>query len=403
MNDFPAPAFAPVPGRLGPDPDLHAALLAARDASGWLRFDAFMQQALYHPQAGYYTRSSPKLGERPESGSDFVTAPELTPLFGHTLAAQVTELLQASGTQTVLELGAGSGALAEALLDVLPPHVAYRILDVSPSLRGRQAQRLARFGERVQWLEALPESFEGVILGNELLDAVPVRVVVRSVDDEPAWRERGAVWDDTANAWQWQDRPLDRALLAAQDARCAGLLDEIAPQLPPGYTSEIHPQGQALVGTLAARLKRGAMLWLDYGFEERTYYHPQRATGTLMCHRAHRADDQPLAEPGEKDITAHVNFTGVALAAQDAGLDVLGYTSQGRFLINCGLPQRLAELPQATAQERVASARTTANAHKLWAEHEMGELFKVLLLGRGLDATRHWLGFAQGDRTGALG
>lgn len=393
----------------GVSPALHAALLAARDASGWLRFDRFMHLALYQPHVGYYTRDSRKLGAMPQSGSDFVTAPELTPLFGHTVAAQIAELLQASGTHTVLELGAGSGALAQQVIegvDALAPGLLrqYVIVDVSPALMQRQQERLQHLGDRVQWANALPEAFEGVVLGNEVLDAVPVRLVVRGDDAAaPAWLERGVVWDDAAGAWQWRDQPLDSAALAAQDARSTELLDEIAPLLEPGYTTEIHPQAQALVATLAERLQRGALLWLDYGFEQRSYYHPQRAGGTLMAHQAHRADADMLTAIGDKDLTAHVNFTGIALAAQDAGLDVLGYTGQGRFLLNCGLPQRLADLPQSTPQERVASVKTTAYAHKLWAEHEMGELFKVILLGRGLDNRRHWLGFAHGDRTGALG
>ena len=349
---------------------------AIADAGGWLPFDRFMALALYQPGLGYYANAGRKFGVLPGSGSDFVTAPELTPLFGRALAAQVAQGLQACGSVRVLEFGAGSGALAESLLDALGAQVQdYAIVDLSGVLRARQQARLARFGARVRWLDALPAAFEGVVVGNEVLDAMPVQLLHF---DGAAWAERGVVLGPDGQL-AFADRPT--ALRPPVDA-----------PFVPGTTTEVHPQAEAFVATLAGVLRRGLALFIDYGFPEAEYYLPQRHGGTLMCHQAHRADGDPLADVGLKDITAHVNFTGIALAAQDAGLDVLGYTSQARFLINCGLVPMLEGAPIA---ER-------AMAQKLITEHEMGELFKVIALGRGLGAGFEPLGFTQGDRTHRL-
>ena len=342
-------------------------------AGGWLPFDRFMALALYAPGQGYYSRGSRQFGLMPASGSDFVTAPELSPLFGRTLAAQVGQALRLTGTDAVWEFGAGTGALAAQLLAELAPGLAcYHIVDLSGTLAGAQRSRLAAWGEQVQWHSAWPESIEGVVVGNEVLDAMPVQLLHWN---GAQWTERGVVASD--DGFAWADRPT--ALRPPVDT---GFL--------PGTVTEIHLQAEAFVRTLAARLRRGAAFFIDYGFPELEYYHPQRLGGTLMCHRAHRADTDPLRDVGAKDITAHVNFSAIALAAQDAGLTVLGYTSQARFLLNCGIMARLAgcDLP------------TRAMAQKLFQEHEMGELFKVLGLaaGDGFDA----IGFAEGDRSHRL-
>lgn len=356
-------------------------------AGGWLPFERFMAIALYEPGLGYYARGAPIFGTRAEDGSDFVTAPELSPLFGRALArqvAQVFDLLGADdgavgrGSAEIFEFGAGSGALAEQLLGALGERVArYSIVDLSGTLRARQQRRLAPFGARVRWLDAWPERIEGVLLGNEVLDAMPVTLLAF---DGTAWHERGVACD-AAGAFAWADRatPLRPPLAAPYVA---------------GTVTEIHPQSEAFVRSLAARLLRGAAFFVDYGFPEAEYYLPQRHMGTLMCHRAHRADTDALADVGDKDITAHVNFSAVALAAQDAGLDVVGYTSQARFLLNCGFVSLL----------EGADAHTLAAAGKLVNEHEMGELFKVLGLARGLalPAGEDWIGFAEGDRTHRL-
>ncbi len=352
-----------------------AALLRARIAAagGWLGFDDFQAAVLYAPGLGYYAREDAQFGLMPDSGSDFATAPEMSPWFGRALAVQVGEGLASTGTDTVTEFGAGSGALAEQLLDALGERVhRYRIVDVSAALRARQRERLARFGARVEWLDRLPDAIDGVVVGNEVLDAMPVKLLHF---DGKTWFERGVAVEGPHFAWA--DRPT--GLRAPVDA------DFVA-----GTVTELHLQAQAFVATLAERLRRGLVLLIDYGFPEREYYHPQRTGGTLMCHRAHRADTDPLDAIGRKDITAHVDFTAIALAAQDGGLEVLGYTSQARFLVNCGLAEML----------RAADLRAQVMAQRLVAEHEMGELFKAIALGRGIDAPL--VGFSAGDRTHRL-
>jgi len=354
---------------------IHKAIAAN---GGWLPFDRFMALALYAPGLGYYANGSAKFGTMPSSGSDFVTAPEMSPLFGRSLAVQVAEALAQSNTHMVIEFGAGTGALAEQVLDALPAlgaaDVAYRIVDLSGELRARQQLRLARFGDRVRWLDELPEHIEGVVLGNEVLDAMPVQLLHF---DGAQWFERGVVAADDATGFTWRDRPT--ALRPPVDA---GFV--------PDTLTEIHPQAQAWTDTLTRRLQRGVALLVDYGFPEAEYYLPQRRTGTLMCHRAHLADTDPLSDVGLKDITAHVDFTGIALAAQEAGAEVLGYTSQGRFLINCGI----------AAMMQAASLPEQAMAQRLITEHEMGELFKVLAFARGCSFEP--LGFAAGDRSHRL-
>ncbi|KQP45052.1 class I SAM-dependent methyltransferase [Pseudorhodoferax sp. Leaf274] len=343
-------------------------------AGGWLPFDRFMALALYAPGLGYYANAGRKFGAMPEGGSDFVTAPELSPLFGRALAVQVADMLEHTGTDEVLEFGAGTGALAAQLLEHLGNRVRrYTIVDLSAELRARQQARLAMHAGRLHWADALPAQIDGVLVGNEVLDAMPVQLLHRLGGQ---WHERGVVLQGDALAWD--DRP-------------TALRPPIDIPGPHDYLTEIHPQGQAFVRTLAGHVRRGAALLVDYGFPEAEYYHPQRSTGTLMCHQAHRADADPLADLGAKDITAHVDFSGIAVAAQDAGWDVLGYASQARFLINCGLPALMEAAPLAQR----------AMAHRLIAEHEMGELFKVLALSRGVEP---WdaPGFARGDRSHTL-
>ncbi|MDP9045223.1 MAG: SAM-dependent methyltransferase [Pseudomonadota bacterium] len=353
---------------------IHAAIARA---GGWLPFDRLMALALYAPGLGYYASDGLKFGMLPEDGSDFITAPELSPLFGQALARQVAQALHASGTREVWEFGAGSGALAAELLQALGGAIdGYTVVDLSGSLRARQRERLAAYGGRVRWVDELPRSLAGVVVGNEVLDAMPVQLLHF---DGVGWQERGVVAQETGLAWS--DRP-------------TALRPPVAGPFPAGTVTEVHPQAQAFIATLADRLTRGAAFFIDYGFPEAEYYHPQRIGGTLMCHRAHRADTDPLADVGAKDITAHVDFTGIAAAGQAAGLDVLGYTTQARFLMNCGILEALAD----------ADLRTRAHAQKLLTEHEMGELFKVIGFAKNcraelLDAP---LGFTHGDRTHTL-
>ena len=365
------------------DSHLMPGLRQALDAAGgWLGFDEFMALALYTPGWGYYASASRKFGLMPQSGSDFVTAPELSPHFGRALARQVAQALQATGTAEVWEFGAGSGALAAQLLASLAalgvPLARYHIVDLSGSLRQRQQERLAAHAGQVRWLNELPADMRGVVVGNEVLDAMPVQLLARVGG---VWHERGVVLHE--DRLSFADRPTD----LTPPFEVAGRHD---------YLTEIHLQAEGFVRTLADRLSAGAAFLLDYGFPEHEYYHPQRHMGTLMCHRGHLADANPLVDVGLKDITAHVNFSALALAGQDAGLQVLGYASQGRFLLNCGL---LDGMDHASLAER-------AMLQKLVNEHEMGELFKVIAFAADSSGQPYsgWqaLGFAEGDRSHTL-
>ena len=364
---------------------LHSHIVQAiQSAGGWLAFDRFMALALYAPGMGYYAGDLPKFGAMPQSGSDFVTAPELTPLFGQTLAVQVQEALERTGTDEIWEFGAGSGALALQLLDTLGDAVrCYTIVDLSGTLRARQQLLLAQYEGKVRWLQALPERMEGIVVGNEVLDAMPVQLLSRHGGDvDGVWHERGVGVEDDGS-FIWDDRP-------------TALRPPIDIEGPHDYLTEIHPQAEAFIRTLGDRLVRGAAFFLDYGFGEAEYYHPQRHMGTVMCHRAHQSDDNPLVDVGLKDITAHVNFTAMALAAQDQplpggqGWSVLGYTTQAHFLLNCGLAAKMEQQP---LEQRVLAA-------KLIMEHEMGEFFKVLALCKG--GPWEAVGFSHGDRTHRL-
>lgn len=342
-------------------------------SGGWLPFDRYMALALYAPGLGYYAQATRKFGTMPGSGSDFATAPQMSPLFGQCLAVQIDEALQHTGTSEIWEFGAGSGALARELLQALGPRVQrYTIVELSAALRARQQQALAAFADRVQWAEELPEHMSGVVVGNEVLDAMPVKLVVRK---DMVWHERGVTVQDGRLAW-------------------SDVLTHLRPPLEPvgthDFLTELHLQAQAFVRTLGERLESGAAFFIDYGFPESEYYHAQRHMGTVMCHRGHRADTDPLEAPGEKDITAHVDFTGIAVAAQEVDLPTLGYATQGRFLINCGIGERMAALP----------IGEQAAAQRLVTEHEMGELFKVIGFQRG----PFWnaIGFRYGDRTHTL-
>ena len=355
------------------------------DNGGWLPFSRFMEQLLYAPGLGYYAAGSRKFG----AAGDFVTAPEMSGLFGQALARQVAEGMAASAP-VVLEVGAGSGRLAADLLqalealDALPKQ--YCLLELSADLRQRQQATLARevphLAARAVWLDALPERFSGVVVANELLDAMPVDIV--------AWRAEGIFSRGVTLAedgcFTWSERPASGALLAA-----ASEIGEQC-QLPPGYESEIGLASRAWAAEWGHRLERGLLLLIDYGFPRHEFYHPQRGRGTLMCHYRHHAHPDPFYLPGLQDVTAHVDFTAIAAAADAAGLDVMGYASQGRFLLDCGILDCLAAIPpDSTDYLRAAGA-----VNKLLLPHEMGELFKVIALGRGLNEPLR--GFAAGDQ-----
>jgi SAM-dependent MidA family methyltransferase len=331
------------------------------NAGGWISFARYMEMALQ----AYYGRSDRQFGAR----GDFVTAPELGSLFGRTLARQLKEL-----DGPILELGAGTGALAEVLLAELPRE--YFILETSAALRSRQA---ARLGGKVKFLDALPRGFRGVVIANEVVDALPVHAV--------GWREEGIVEKGVSSALSWQERPASGSLL--EEAR--------AIDVPPPYDSEIGLAANAWMRSVADSLEQGVILVIDYGFPRREYYHPQRAMGTLMCHARHRAHGDPFQNPGEQDITAHVDFSALARAARDSGLEVLGYATQAQFLINCGITDVLS---QANVENALHYAPIAAQAQTLLSPAEMGELFKVLAVGRGV--APQLVGFSRGDRSNTL-
>lgn len=370
---------------------LRRVLRDIEQAGGWIGFDRYMQLALYEPGLGYYAASPAVLGAW-GGASDFITAPELSPLFAAALARPLAELAQRHDLHTVVEFGAGSARLACDLLRELARAGTwmprqYAIVEVSAAMRQRQQQTVAQLppelAGRVVWWDSLPERFDALVLGNEVLDAMPVRLLHR---EAAGWVERGvAAGPDGGLAWQ------DRALPPG----CA--LRPTLDQLPDGSVTEWHEAAEGFMRTLGAHLGRGAALLFDYGFPAREYDHPQRSGGTLRCHRAHRAHDDPLWQPGLSDITAHVDFSAMTRAARAGGLDLLGYTSQARFLLNAGLLDVLAARMQGGD---AAALRLAAGAQKLLGEHEMGELFKVLVVGRGLPAP--WDLLADGDRSAAL-
>uniref|UniRef100_E6QSH0 SAM-dependent methyltransferase n=1 Tax=mine drainage metagenome TaxID=410659 RepID=E6QSH0_9ZZZZ len=349
---------------------------------GALDFAHYMDLALYAPALGYYAAGAAKFGAE----GDFITAPEISPLFGQTLARQIAQVLTLTGGD-VFEAGAGSGALAATVLgalaelDCLPDH--YYILEVSADLGERQAQHIAQqlpdLVHRVVWLDSWPETMTGCVVANELLDAMPVHIL--------HWRDEGiyqcqVIWG--GQGFAWQDTPLP-----------AGELRELAEQIavPPDYLSEIGLVGQAWVRSLADRMRHGMVLLIDYGFGEREYYHPQRSQGTLMCHYRHFAHPDPFYFPGLQDITAHVDFTALTVSAQQGGLKLAGFTTQAHFLANCGITDLLAHTPPDQPAKYLPQV---AAVQKLMSPAEMGELFKVIAFTRGID--RPLMGFVQGDQ-----
>lgn len=399
-----------------------------RDAGGWIGFDRFMELALYTPGLGYYTGDQAIFGAE----GDFTTAPESTDLFGISVARQLAAWLdgwpaghagQTGEGPSIIEFGGGSGALAAAILPALARfghgQVPYRIVDLSASLRARQRATIAAVGqaalERVQWLDRLPDRIDGFVIGNEVLDAMPVRVFEAGEGDsvfelgviasdgqqggggggESGGGGGGGVGDIVGDdAFAWQARPADPSL--AERVRA---LEAIAGPWPRPYRSELAEQAQAWIRTLASRIGIGALLLFDYGFADGEFYHPQRSEGTLMAHRRHRADPDVLRDPGRQDITAHVPFTAIREAAEAEGLDLLGYCSQARFLINAGLLDAFAAVPR---EPLVAWTRTAHAVQRLLSEAEMGELFKAVAFGRGLGGEPWLPGFGVGDRSGRL-
>jgi SAM-dependent MidA family methyltransferase len=366
-----------------PDPQALAASRALLErigaelgaAGNWISFARYMELVLYEPGLGYYASGARKLG----AGGDFVTAPELSPLFGRTLARQIAQLLQPG--DAVLEFGAGSGALAASVLNEIS--VPYLILETSSDLKQRQRRLL---GDSAQWLDRLPERLRGVMLANEVVDAMPVHAL--------AWTpagilERGVCANESQLAWS--DRRADGLVL--HHAK------KLNVEIPPSgrYESELALFARAWMRSLGRFLERGAVLVIDYGFPAREFFHPQRSMGTLACHYRHRVHGDPFYLPGLQDVTAHVDFSALARAAREGGLEVLGFANQAQFLVNCGITELLAaENPEDPGRYLPAAAA----AQKLLSPAEMGELFKVLAVGKGIQDAL--LGFNRGDRSAAL-
>lgn len=366
---------------------------------GWLSFARYMEMALYEPGLGYYSNPGQVFG----AAGDFVTAPELTPLFGATLARQVSPWLKdpalAGSGQVVLEVGGGSGMLAAQLLNALDNvghhEVRYLILELSAERREHQRQTLKSLApglmDRVGWLETFPESFAGVVVANELLDAMPVQLFEWQADAEAELQEMGVTWVD--GQFAWAPRPADSVLTETVTALRNRLGPEGAQWHSP-YRSEVCPAQQAWMRTLADCVTAGVVMLLDYGFAAPEYYHPQRDQGTLMCHYRHRSHADPFLWPGLSDITAHVDFTALARAATAEGFSLVGYTSMAAFLLNAGLLDELADLPREPESFWFAQAQAV---QQLISEAEMGELFKVIAFEKNLREAASVLGFG-GDR-----
>lgn len=334
---------------------------------GWISFARYMELVLYTPQWGYYSGGAAKLG----ADGDFTTAPEITPLFGATLAHLAADLM-AQTDFAMLEFGAGTGKLAVDILTELAAigrlPKTYAIIELSGQLRARQQEALKAFPQ-VVWLDTLPDAFTGVIVGNEVLDAMPVNLVVKTETD---WVERGVVLNEAGQ-------------FAFAERACA---PELVAQIPDaglfaaGYLTEVHPVATGFMQSVAHVINQGngaAAIFVDYGFPAREYYFDERNTGTVMCHYRHHAHTDPFYLPGLQDITAHVDFTAMAVAAAESGLDVLGYASQGGFLLGAGIGDLLLRTSPEDARAYLPQSRAV---QKLVSPAEMGELFKVLAVGK---------------------
>lgn len=379
---------APEADALAASTALQALIAAQIKVTGWLSFARFMELALYAPGLGYYSGGATKLGK----SGDFTTAPEISPLFGATLAEFCLPIMQQSAPQ-IMEFGAGTGKLAHDILQHLQQQgqspEKYWIVEVSGQLRAQQEQTLAAFPQ-VEWLEALPSSFHGVILGNEVLDAMPVHLVQKDAQGQ-AWQEMGVALDEHGQ-FAWQTQPCSAHLWAQLQAQIPH-----ADQLPPGYLTELHPHAASFMHSVSGLLAQGqgAAVWLDYGFAADEYYLDQRRAGTLMCHYRHHAHAEPFYLPGLQDITSHVDFTLMAHQALAAGLDLLSYTNQAGFLLDAGMSRLLETLDPQDTSRYLPQVNAVG---KLLAPHEMGELFKVLVAGKGVQLAEDWGRFGRQGR-----
>ncbi len=363
--------------------------------AGWIDFYEYMQLALYANALGYYSAGSQKFGDFKNGGGDFVTAPEISPLFAQSVSNQIAQVLHETNGD-ILELGAGTGKLAADILltlaqlapDLKAVPAQYFILEVSDHLRQVQLENLHKklpkeLVQCVEWLDTLPSAFNGVVIGNEVLDAIPVHLIHNT---QQGLYERGVTFD--GQGFMFEDKPLTEPSLLA-------LVSKL--NLPNGYLTEVCPAASGLIASLANMLQRGIILMIDYGFSSREYYHPQRNQGTLMCHYHHYAHIDPLINVGLQDITAHVDFTSIAYTGVNHGLALSGFCSQAQFLINCGM---LDLMSQVSPQDMARYAPLAAAAQKLLSPAEMGDLFKVIALSKNFEVPL--LGFVSGDKSHTL-
>ena len=352
---------------------MHALIQAEIEARGGaIPFSRYMEMVLYAPRLGYYRAGWRTFG----AWGDFVTAPEITPLFARTVARQVEQALSLIGSREVIEIGAGTGAMAAQVLAELVPKggMHYRILELSGAMAMRQRETIETHVPdalaSVSWMDALPEpGLRAVVLANEVVDALPVERFEIAADHV---RMRCVGFE--AGRPVWCSRPADPWLVEA----VASIRHEIGYGLPAGYVSELGPARDAWVASIAQRLECGLLLLMDYGFPRRELYHPDRREGTLRCHFRHRRHDDPLALCGLQDITAHVDFTAIARAS---GLDVAGFTTQSEFLLGCGL----LDLVSGVDPRSPEFVRLTSEIKRITLPGEMGEAIKVMALTRGIE------------------
>ncbi len=347
-----------------------------------LLFSDFMDLALYSPTLGYYTGGAMKLGSK----GDFITAPEISPYFGASIAETISPVIQhfraGRHIAKILEFGAGSGALAASILLQLHqlntlPHV-YQILEVSPDLQERQKTHLQQFIKEhqipvaIEWLSAMPVEFDGVILANEVIDAFPVDLIIKKAD---GWYYRGITQNPHASSpsfsdhWIW----IDYQKVPIEDLPT--YLRENDTDLPVGYQTETHLRAQSWIAMIAKSLRQGLLMTIDYGFPAKEYYHPQRAQGTIIAHHQHHSINDLFYLPGLCDLTAHVEWTSLNQVALNEGLDLIAYLSQGAYLLDAGIGQLL--LSNADINDPMRFLPQSNALQKLISEAEMGELFKV--------------------------
>lgn len=358
---------------------------AIHQAGGSISFADFMQRALYTPNLGYYSAGLQKFGEK----GDFITAPEISPLFSHCLANHCQHILQTLESPIIIEFGAGSGIMCAdilarlAHLHCLP--VQYAILEVSAELQQRQyitlKNTVPHLLPKVRWLTRLPdEKIQGIVLANEVIDAMPVSRFQWNKNDIS---EFYVSWNGENFEWQLQ---------TMKNPRLRAAIEKYSTDLPENYVSEINPFLGAWISSVSDIIEKGAMLLIDYGFPRHEYYHPQRNQGTLLCHYRHRVHDNPLILVGLQDISAHVDFTTIAESAEQNHLEIAGYTNQANFLLDCGLTTLLSEYDSQNTKQYIA---LTQGIKKLILPTEMGEFFKVISLTRGLSID--FIGFSRND------